>query len=275
MTSRQLHGTVAVVTGGASGIGYSLAKAYGLRGASVVIIDRDRQGLNRALTNLARAGVDATGHAIDLCDAAAVDAIASEVESTGPLSALCLNAGVNGGGANVWETPQSAFDFVFGVNVWSLVNSIRSLVPLLIDHDGRADLVITASLAGLLSLPRCSTYLASKAAAVALARSLRVELASVAPQVRVACLAPAMVKTNLFRTTAAQEPAAVRKSDESIAESEATQSVLGASPDDVARWVLDAVDAGRFWVLSDGDDPFVRQLRNELDELMSAAGGVR
>jgi hypothetical protein len=66
-----------------------------------------------------------------------------------------------------------------------------------------------------------------------------------------------------------------RKSDESIAESEATQSVLGASPDDVARWVLDAVDAGRFWVLSDGDDPFVRQLRNELDELMSAAGGVR
>ena len=131
MTSRQLHGTVAVVTGGASGIGYSLAKAYGLRGASVVIIDRDRQGLNRALTNLARAGVDGTGHAIDLCDAAAVDAIASEVESAGPLSAVCLNAGVNGGGANVWETTQSAFDFVFGVNVWSLVNSIRSLVPLL------------------------------------------------------------------------------------------------------------------------------------------------
>jgi len=110
---------------------------------------------------------------------------------------------------------------------------------------------------------------------VALARSLRVELASVAPQVRVACLAPAMVKRNLFRTTAAQERAAVRKSDESIAESEATQSVLGTSPNDVARWVLDAVDAGQFWVLSDGDDPFVRQLRNELDELMSAAGGVR
>ena len=84
-----------------------------------------------------------------------------------------------------------------------------------------------------------------------------------------------MVKTNLYRTTAAQEPAAVRKSDESIAESEATQSVLGASPTTSHGWVLDAVDAGRFWVLSDGDDPFVRQLRNELDELMSAAGGVR
>ena len=65
-----LHGTIAVVTGGASGIGYSLAKAYGLRGASLVIVDRDRQALEEAFASLAHDGIDATGHAIDLCDAA-------------------------------------------------------------------------------------------------------------------------------------------------------------------------------------------------------------
>ena len=180
---------------------------------------------------------------------------------------------MNGGGAHVWETPQPAFDFVFGVNVWSLVNSIRAFVPMLIAQGRPADLVVTASLAGLISLPRCATYLASKSAAVALARALRVELATAAPAVRVACLAPAMVKTNLFRTTASHEPLELRKSDDAIAESEARQRMLGASPDDVAQQVLRALDENRFWVLSGGDDPFVRQLRDELAELTGAAGG--
>ena len=274
-TTRGLGGTSAVVTGGASGIGLALARAYGRRGATPVLVDRDDRALHAALADLAADGIDATGRIVDLTDGAAVNAIASDIASLGPISALCLNAGVAGGGEYVWETAQSGFDFVFGVNVWALVNSIRSLVPLLIDQDRRCDVVVTASLAGLIALPRCSTYLASKAAAVALAKALRVELAAAAPNVRVACLAPAMVKTNLHRTTADQEASATRKTDEAIAASEATQNALGASPDDVAGWVLDAVDAHRFWVLSSADDSFVGQLRDELEELMSAAGGTR
>lgn len=268
-----LSAGTAVVTGGASGIGFALANAYGCRGATVVMVDRDEAALGDAVGNLERRGIRVVGELADLCDAAAVEALASRVEQLGPIGALCLNAGVNGGGTALWETPQSAFDFVFGVNVWSLVNSIRSFVPMLIDQGRRADLVITASLAGLMSLPRCATYLASKSAAVGLARALRVELATVAPEVRVACLAPAMVQTNLFRSTAAREPAELRKSDDALAESEARQRALGASADDVAQWVLDAVDGNRFWVLPRGDDPFLSQLRDELAELTRAAGG--
>lgn len=238
-----------------------------------MIVDRDERALRDARTTLSQRGVSAVGELVDLCDATAVDAVAARVEPLGPISALCLNAGVNGGGAHVWETPQSAFDFVFSVNVWSLVNSIRSFVPMLIAQARPADLAVTASLAGLVSLPRCATYLASKSVAVALARALRVELASAAPAVRVVCLAPAMVKTNLYRTTAAHEPEEIRKSDDAVAESEARQHTLGASPEDVAQWVLDALDANQFWVLPDGDDPFVRQLREELAELTRVAGG--
>jgi NAD(P)-dependent dehydrogenase (short-subunit alcohol dehydrogenase family) len=272
VTSNDLQGSLAVITGGASGIGYSLAKAYGHRGASVLLVDRDETALQTALVSLKEDGIDAHGDAVDLCDPAAVDAAAERAESLGPIGAVCLNAGVSGGGLNVWETPQAAFDFAFGVNVWALVNSIRSFVPLLIAQDRPADLVVTTSLAGLVSLAASSPYTASKAAAIALTRSLRAELASAAPKVQVACLAPAMVKTNLQRTTAAHQPEDIRMDAKHIEETEAAFETLGASPDDVARWVLDALDDGRFWVLSQAGDPFVQQLAGELEELSQAIG---
>jgi NAD(P)-dependent dehydrogenase (short-subunit alcohol dehydrogenase family) len=272
VTSINLQGTVAVITGGASGIGYALAKAYGRRGASVLVVDRDESALQAALVSLKEAGIDASGDVVDLRDPAAVNAAAKRAASLGPIGAACLNAGVSGGGSNTWETPQAAFDFSFGVNVWALVNSIRSFVPMLITQDGPADLVITTSLAGLVSLGTSSPYTASKAAAIALTRGLRVELESVAPKVRIACLAPAMVKTNLQRTTAAHQPEDIRMDAEHIEETEAAFETLGASPDDVARWVLEALDAGRFWVLSQADDPFMQQLAGDLDELRQAIG---
>jgi NADP-dependent 3-hydroxy acid dehydrogenase YdfG len=270
VTSNSLLGTLALVTGGASGIGYALADAYGQRGASVLIADRDEQALEAAHTRLCAAGIDAHTHVVDLCDATAVAAVAKRASSIAPIRVACLNAGVSGGGWPIWETPDAAFDFAFGVNLWALVNSMKAFVPTLIAQERPSTVVVTTSLAGLTSLPNTSSYTVSKAAAVAATRVLRAELALVAPHVQVACLAPAMVRTNLAHTTVAQQPEVLRRDDELTEQVHAAMNALGDSPEEVAQWVLDAVDAGRFWVLSPAENEFMRMLSGELEELNNA-----
>jgi NAD(P)-dependent dehydrogenase (short-subunit alcohol dehydrogenase family) len=269
VTSKSLRGTLAVVTGGASGIGYALANAYGQRGASVLIADRDEPALKTAHASLTDAGIETHIHLVELCDAAAVGVLAERAKSIGPISAACLNAGVSGGGWPIWETPDAAFEFGFDVNLWALLNSMKALVPVLIAQNRPADVVVTTSLAGLISIPVCGSYAVSKAAAIAATRVLRADLALVAPQVRVACLAPSSVRTNLARTTAAQQPETLPSDAELTEQVHAAMNTLGSAPDEVAHWVLDALDHGRFWVLSSaGWD--VSMLANELDELRSA-----
>jgi NAD(P)-dependent dehydrogenase (short-subunit alcohol dehydrogenase family) len=274
VTSDSLRGTLAVVTGGASGIGYALADAYGQRGASVLLADRDESALQKARASLADAGVEADVYLVDVCDAAAVVGLAERAGSIGPISAACLNAGVSGGGWNIWDTPDEAFKFAMNVNLRGLLNTMKALVPVLIAQGRPADVVVTTSLAGLISIPMCGTYAVSKAAAIAAARTLRVELALVAPQLRVACLAPGSVRTNLAHTTAAQQPKALHRDDELTEQVHEAMNTLGTPPEEVAQWVLDALAAGRFWVLSPPDSDVMHMLASELEELHSAMGSA-
>ena len=274
MTSRQLTSGLVVVTGGANGIGLALARAYGRRGAAVLIGDRDAEAIKTAVAALNSEGIVAHGEMLDVCDQDAVHEFASAAESLGPISIACLNAGVSGGGGFTWEITQNAYDFVAAANLWGVLNCIRSFVPKLISQQRSSHIVITASLAGLMSPPRSASYNASKAAAVALAKGLRAELNTVAPHVGVTCLAPAMVRTNLLQNTATQSGAAVALGADP-AQPLPDISAAEVLPDDVAGWVLDAVDASRFWVLSPADDPFVTQLRHELDELVQAIHASR
>jgi NAD(P)-dependent dehydrogenase (short-subunit alcohol dehydrogenase family) len=267
VTPDGLQGTLAVVTGGASGIGYALAKAYGHRGASVLIADRDHSALQAGIASLTEAGIETHTHLVDLRDAGAVTTLAERAISIGPVSATCLNAGVSAGGSTLWEAPLAAFEFALDVNLWGLINSIKSFVPLLIEQGRPADVVVTTSLAGLISLPGSGPYTVSKTAAVALAKVLRAELATAAPEVRVACLAPARVRTNLAHTTAAQQPQDVPTDAALVDEMHAVMNTFGTPPDVVAQWVLNALDSGRFWVLSPAEDPFMRMLATELEEL--------
>jgi NADP-dependent 3-hydroxy acid dehydrogenase YdfG len=263
-----------VITGGASGIGLALAKAYGQRGASVLLADRDESALETAAASLGGAGVETRTHLLDLRTPAAIAELVERASALGPLGAVCLNAGISGGGENIWASSGAAFEFVFEINFWALLESMKAFVPPLIDQDRPADLVVTTSLAGLISLPGSGSYAASKAAATALARVLRAELATLAPKVRVACLAPAMVSTNLARTTAAQQPREQKPDEESVERTHTALNTLGTSPDDVATWVLDALDAGRFWVLSRADNPYMGILARELEELRTAMAAV-
>ena len=265
-------GDVAVITGGAGGIGFALAQAYAQRGARVLIADRDLERLAAAAERLAATGAEVHHHRVDLVDEASVDELAAFAGGVGRIGALCLNAGITSSGPTTWNTSPATFDAVIGVNLRGLFNSIRSFVPGLVAQGGPASIVITASMAGLVASGYSAVYAASKAGAVALAKALRDELANEAPAVSVALLCPGVVRTDLMRTSsavltgdAAMDPTFADIGHQALNEA-------GVAPHEAARWALDALDEGRFWAVPPAGDGFTELLRAELATIEGALG---
>ncbi len=259
--------SVAVVSGGASGIGLALGEALGRQGASVILADVDEATLEPAAAQLRASDIDATGYLVDLRDPAAVTRLADHAASQGTIETVCLNAGVSYSGPTIWETPASIWDFIFGVNFFALVNQVTAFLPVLVRQRTPANVVITASIAGTIGLPMSAAYAASKAAAVSLAKSLRGELATSAPFLHVALLTPGVVQTNLQRTSSGLQPADVDVDPVFVETGHRYLNTMGIRPDEVATWVLDALASGKFWVLPPSDDPYVALLNEELSEL--------
>lgn len=258
---------VAVVTGGASGIGLAFARAYAAKGAHVVIGDIDESAMEQARAQLSESGATVDCVRVDLQDAASVAHLGEVACGLGALSAVCLNAGVAASGTPVWEIPDDTYNFVIGVNLHGLFRSIKTFVPILLKQGVAADLVITASMGGMVATPYSGAYAASKAAAIALAKSLRAELSTVSPAIRVAVLNPGVVATNLIRTSAARLPADVPPSDELVEGGHDFLNQTGVAPDVAVSWALRALEQGHFWALPGSDDPFAMMLDAELAEI--------
>ena len=264
---------VAVVTGGASGIGLALARHYAAKGASVVIADIDEQGMDCAATELKEAGTTVVTAALDLCDIDAVRGLVEAASDLGPLTAVCLNAGVMASGTTVWETLDETTDSVMEVNFKAVLHGIKAFVPRLIAQGSAADLIITASMAGMVTSPYSGVYSASKAAVVALVKTMRAELQAVAPEIRVGLLNPGMVKTNLIRSSAARLPKTGAMPTELIEGGHALLNQSGVEPVEAVSWVMRALDQNRFWALPPQGDPFMAILDTEQEELARACRG--
>ena len=266
---------VAVVTGGASGIGFALAAALGARGQHVLIADRDEQALAAAATQLRDLGLRVQTHAVDVRDRSSLAELSDSARALGRIDTVCMNAGVTSTGSTLWDTTDETFDFVMSVNLGGLQNSIRALVPPLVDQGTPADIVITASMAGIVASGYSGAYGASKAGAVALAKALRAEVAVAAPFIHVALLNPGMVRTNLIRTSATSAPESAALSEELVEGGHRVLNEAGVAPAAVAADVLDALAHKRFWVLPHEGDPFVTMLDSEMTELSEALAADR
>ncbi|MDP9335929.1 MAG: SDR family NAD(P)-dependent oxidoreductase [Actinomycetota bacterium] len=250
-----LHGKVAVVTGGASGIGYALAHCFASEGARVVIGDVEAAALHRAVSELRDSGADVEGIVTDVTDPAQMQALAdAAVTRFGGVHVFCNNAGVGGGGLS-WEMPLSTWEWVIGVNLWGVIHGVRAFVPLLMQQT-EAHIVNTASVAGLVAAPFMGPYNASKHAVVAISETLHHELAMSAPQVKVSVLCPGWVNTNIAQSArnrpehlqdgAAPDPEAAALLREFIEQ--------GMPPDEVATKVLEAIREERFWILTHDEE---------------------
>jgi NAD(P)-dependent dehydrogenase (short-subunit alcohol dehydrogenase family) len=191
MTGR-FAGQVAVVTGGASGIGYALARLLREEGADVVIADVEQGALDRAADQIGAAGV-----LTDVSRAAEVDRLAEEVMGRhGRVDLVVNNAGV-ARVAPFDQLTQADFDWVLGVNLGGVVHGMRAFVPLLERTSAAGYLLNTASIAGVRNGPGLAAYAASKFGVVALTETLDQELRARASSLAVGVLLPAMVRTNI------------------------------------------------------------------------------
>ncbi len=258
---------LAVITGGASGIGLAFARAYAERGTHVLIGDIDGAAMDHAAEELRATGATVTTSVVDLQDSDSVAAFGGAAQQHGTMTAVCLNAGVTSTGTAVWDTSASTFDFLVGVNLRGLFHSVKTFVPALIAQGKPADIVITASMAGMVASPYSGAYAASKSGAIALAKSLRAELQLTAPALRLALLNPGVVKTNLIRTSAAHLPRDGSMSKDLVSLSHDALNQGGVEAAVAVAWALEALENNRFWALPPNGDPFRDILADELAEL--------
>jgi 2-dehydro-3-deoxy-L-rhamnonate dehydrogenase (NAD+) len=195
MNQIDLKNRDAVVTGGAQGIGFSIAKRLVQSGASVSLWDYDRATLERATAELSEIG-NATGEIVDVSDAASVDqAAASTMARHGKVDILVANAGIAGPNHTTWEYPVEEWRRVIEINLLGVYYCCRAILPHMIARNyGRV--VNLASIAGKEGNPNASAYSASKAGVIALTKSLGKETASY--NVAVNCITPAAARTRIF-----------------------------------------------------------------------------
>jgi NAD(P)-dependent dehydrogenase (short-subunit alcohol dehydrogenase family) len=193
MNQLDFQGRHAVVTGGAAGLGLAIAQRLLASGGTVSLWDRD---LAAGRTAAERLGAGASFVQVDVADETSVrEAVESTVRRSQRIDALVNSAGITGPNTKLWEYPVDAWRQVIEVNLTGLFLCCREVVPAM-RAAGYGRIVNIASVAGKDGNPNASAYSASKAAVIALTKSLGKELADTG--VRVNCVTPAAVKTAIF-----------------------------------------------------------------------------
>jgi NAD(P)-dependent dehydrogenase (short-subunit alcohol dehydrogenase family) len=247
---QELTGKVAVVTGGASGIGQALAERFAAEGMKVVMADIDEPRLREVGAVLTEGGADVATMRCDTSSEADVASLAElALQKFGAAHVLCNNAGIAGIG-DAWNGPMDLWTRVVGVNLYGVVHGVRTFLPIMEDQ-GEGHLVNTASMAGLLPMPGASPYNATKHAVVALSEALYLEQQAIGSPVGVSVLCPGWVKTRLM----VHEPTAVGSPVADFMGDVVRTSVdtAGIAPEDVAGQVVDAIRTERFWILTHPD----------------------
>jgi NAD(P)-dependent dehydrogenase (short-subunit alcohol dehydrogenase family) len=278
---QEFQNRVAVITGGASGIGLAMAERFAREGMRLVLADIEDARLHETASAFRAKGTAVLAIRVDVTKPADVEALAEAVYvEFGAVHILCNNAGVISEGAPVWREPLSNWEWVMGVNFWGVLHGVRAFTPRMLAQADEGHIINTASLAGLTTRPLMSVYNVSKHAVVALSECLFTELQMTEKKLHVSVLCPVFAKTGLAEAIR-NRPADAEHVPDSFGFFDALKQVVeqGTSPDEIAEHVVTAVKEKRFWILPHpvGDqsvrdrfenmlarrDPPVRDLRSQ------------
>lgn len=252
---REFRDRVAIVTGGASGIGRALGRVFAAEGMKVVLADVEEPALAGAVSELEEAGARALGVVTDVAEQRSVDALAqSALGRFGAVHVVCNNAGVFAGGLT-WETTHEAYEWVLAVNMWGVIHGVRTFVPILLSQGVEGHVVNTASMAAVTTMPISGAYHMSKHAVLALSESLYKELGGQSAKVGVSVLCPELVATGIGDCER-NRPSSLRDEETpgsaKLALGAIRQALTsGVSPDVLAQRTLSAIREERFYILSD------------------------
>src|SRR5579859_2835127 len=194
-----LHGKVAVVTGGGSGIGRSTALLLARNGAKVHVADIDEERAWKVASEIQSGGGAAQAHSLDVSDAAAVDALAAAVfAADGGVDILHNNAGIGHGG-DIESTTVEDWQRVIGVNLLGVAYGVQAFVPRMLAQGSPASVINTASQAGINPAPKMAPYCASKFGVVGMTESLNAELST--RGIRFSAICPGVISTNIVATS--------------------------------------------------------------------------
>lgn len=280
---------VAVITGGASGVGRSLAFALGERGARVVIADVDRAALETTTAELNKAGITALCQYCDVTLPDNLETLAKKaVTEFGEINLVFANAGIASGEAGaMWEYSVKDWQWCLNVNVWGVINSINAFMPILIEQNREAHFVITESGNGaLLVYPDVPIYTASKAAVYAITENLHYQTLETPVQVHALFPGPHVVDTGLFNSGRVR-PEELKKEIEGEGNESGISSVddmkkLAAEygitlktthPDEVAATAIKGLENGSFWMLETTPET-EDKIRKRLDVVLNRENPV-
>lgn len=196
MSAQDFVGKVALVTGGASGIGRAAAEQFAARGAKVLVADRDEAGGAETVRRIVEAGGEAVARATDVADPEHVAAmVAAAVETFGRLDVALNNAGTPGTYAPLAEQTLADWNHTLAVNLTSVFLSMQAEIPPMLAAGGGA-IVNTASAAGLMGFANLPAYVASKHGVVGLTKSVALEFAGKGIRINAVC--PGSIRTQML-----------------------------------------------------------------------------
>lgn len=273
---QDFSGKVAVITGGASGVGRSLAFTFGREGAKIVVGDVDRSAMEQIQADLAAENIDCL---VQFCDVTSLDSLSELADSAektfGSMDVVFANAGIGAGESGaMWDYSDKDWQWTMNVNLWGAINSIRAFMPRLIARNEEAHFVVTGSGNGaFLVYPDCPIYTASKAAVHALTENLHYQVTAAQSPVKVSALFPGpyVVDTGLFNSDRVR-PEDLQKEEgsqesgiNSVDDMKRMAAEFGIElktthPDEVAETALKGLREDAFWLRASNEETEARIL---------------
>lgn len=269
---------VAVITGGAGGLGREFALVAARLGMKVVLADVEAGALDQCKTELEQQGATVLAMMCDVRKPEQVQALAdASMAEFGAVHLLFNNAGVGSGGL-VWESTMADWEWVLGVNLWGVIHGVRIFTPLMLacakqDPDYQGHIVNTASMAGLVNMPNMAVYNVSKHAVVSLTETLYQDLKLVEAPIGASLLCPYYVPTGISHSHR-NRPDDVRADAAPTTSQIAAQSMTNkavssgkVSAAQVAEFTFDAIGEERFYIYSHPDA--LDSVRERMENLLN------
>jgi NAD(P)-dependent dehydrogenase (short-subunit alcohol dehydrogenase family) len=286
---QDFNGKLAVITGGASGVGRSLAFALGAEGARILIADVDRDGLASTEAELKSKGIDAHARFCDVTKADSVNALAATAfDELGGAALVFANAGIGAGeGGAMWDYAVQDWQWGFNVNVWGVIHSINAFMPRLMAQGSEAHMVITGSGNGaFIVYPDQPIYTTTKAAVQAITESLHFQVQAANSAVKVNALFPGphVVDTGIFDSDRVRPPELAKADDapdSGIHSADDLRRIMEqygmtletTHPDEVAQTALQGLRDEKFWIL-EWTEETESKIQRRFDSIMNRSDPV-